>query len=156
MSLHLFTIIIKYLKSHYKYRIAHLVYANLISGTEFKKGKLHIKMPRNFSKKLGKDNTTKVCLDKTASCATIIVWLFSGACMWYGDSAKCVSSVFPDFLSGCEQRYWKYVLDFSEFLHVDRSFLNQLDCRTFQTLILKKLFSSIKNLANHYCVTIHS
>ena len=30
------------------------------------------------------------------------------------------------------------MLDFPEVLHVARSFLNQSDCRTFQTTILKK------------------
>ena len=30
------------------------------------------------------------------------------------------------------------MVDFPEFLHLARSFLNQSDCRTFQTSILKK------------------
>ena len=43
-----------------------------------------------------------------------------------------LSSHLSILLSSCEQ------LDFSEILHVVKGFLNQSDCRTFQTSILKK------------------
>ena len=44
---------------------------------------------------------------------------------------------------------------FSEVFHADRSFLNQSDCKTFQTSVLKKQLSYIKHGPRHYCVTRH-
>ena len=52
MSVHLFTIKLKFLKTHYSYRIAQFVYVNLVSGLELDKGKPQILILRNSSKKL--------------------------------------------------------------------------------------------------------
>ena len=52
VSVHLFTIKLKFLKTHYSYRIAQFVYVNLVSGLELDKGKPQILILRNSSKKL--------------------------------------------------------------------------------------------------------
>ena len=58
---------------------------------------------------------------------------------WFGEMfVFCLSSLLYVFLPSCEQRHSKYMLDFSEFLHVARCFLNQSDCRTFENPMLTK------------------
>ena len=82
---------------------------SLVTGLELKKCKLRIKMLRNSFKKSGEKH-------------------------WY--QSLCQNIMF--FLHGCEQLHWNYMSDFSEFLRVTGTFLNQADCRTFQTSIFKK------------------
>ena len=50
VSVYLFTINLKFLKTH-NYWLAQLVYVSQVSGLELKKGRLHIKMLGNSSKK---------------------------------------------------------------------------------------------------------
>ena len=50
VSLHLFRINLKFLKTH-NYWLAQLLYASLVSGLELKTCRMHIKMLRNSSKK---------------------------------------------------------------------------------------------------------
>ena len=52
VTVHLFTIKLKFLKTHYSYRIAQFVYVNLVLGLELDKGKPQILILRNSSKKL--------------------------------------------------------------------------------------------------------
>ena len=60
--------------------------------------------------------------------------------VWCG-SVKCsfsVCSVIYLFFCLAVKNYIGNMLNFRKFLHLARSFLNQSDCRTFQTSILKK------------------
>ena len=52
VSVHLFTVTLKFLKTH-KYWLAQLLHVSLVPGLEFEKCRLLIKMLRNFSKNRG-------------------------------------------------------------------------------------------------------
>ena len=106
---------------------------------------MHIKMFRNFSKKSGgaywfqgfNNQHVLILLD------LCIVWCGS---VKFSFSACSVISLFSCLdMNNCIGN----MLDFPKTLHVARSFLNQSDCRTFQTSILKK-----QTILNVYLDTI--
>ena len=57
-----------------------------------------------------------------------------------------LSSYLCVFLSACEILHWKFMLDFTESLHVARHFLNQLHSGLFK----------LKQVSGYYHVTRHS
>ena len=78
---------------------------------------------------------------KTASSATVNMCLFYWTCVVWCGSVKCpfsVCLVISLFSCLAVNNCIGNMLDFPEVLHAARSFLNQSDCRTFQTSILKK------------------
>ena len=133
LSVHLFTINLKFSTTH-NYWLAQLVYMSLVSGLELKNCKLRIKMLRNSSKKskwetivLGFGSKQRLQQQSTPACFIGPVCL----CVWWFREmfVFCLSSLLSVFLPDCEQLHWKYMLDFSEFLHVARDVLNQSDSR---------------------------
>ena len=100
--------------------------------------KKHIKMFRNFSKKsggrywfrdLGQKNQQSTSAYFIGPVCSIVrfceMFLF---CLFIISLFSCLA------VNNCIGN----MLDFPEFLHLGRSFLNQSACRTFQTSILKK------------------
>ena len=103
---------------------------------------MHIKMFRNFPKKIRRDYMFQGLGQKRLFINNqhllILLDLFL---VWCG-SVKCSSSVCSVIsLFSCltVNKCIANMLDFPEFLHSARSFLNQSDCRAFQTSVLKKL-----------------
>ena len=124
VSVRLFTINLKFLKTNYNYRLAQLVSVSLVSGLKLKKYKLRIKMLRN-------SGISARVLVKKASLATInlqVVLLDLCVVWWFCEMfVICLSSYLSVFLSPCEQLHWELMLHFAVFLHVPRRFLNQSD-----------------------------
>ena len=98
------------------------IYVNLGSGLELKSANC-------TSKRLG-------ILPKIRGGGAIVSGFGSKQPLQQQATSACfiepVKCVFPVFLSGCEQLHWKYMLDFSDFVHLARSVLNQSDCRFSQ------------------------
>ena len=102
---------------------------------------MHIKMFRNFPKKTGRRFWFQDLGQKRLFINNQHLLILLDLCIVWCGSVKCsfsVCSVIPLFsclgVSNCIGN----MLDFPEFLHLARSFLNQSDCRIFQTSILKK------------------
>ena len=137
MWLYVFTIHLRFLKNH-NYWLAQLVYVNF----EFRaRVKMHIKMFRNFPKKSGGRYRFQGLGQKRLfinnQYLLILLELFL---VWCG-SVKCslsVWSVISLFSCLAVNNCIANMLDFPEFLHSARRFLNQSDCRAFQTSVLKK------------------
>ena len=116
-----------------------MFYSACICKLEFRaRIKKHIKMFRNFSKKsggrywfrdLGQKNQQSTSAYFIGPVCSIVrfceMFLF---CLFIISLFSCLA------VNNCIGN----MLDFPEFLHLGRSFLNQSACRTFQTSILKK------------------
>ena len=146
--LYVFTIHLKFLKTH-NYWLAQLVYISF----EFRaRIKMHIKMFRNFSKKSGERYWFQDLGQNSLFSNSQHVLILLDLCVVWCGSVKCsfsVCSVISLFSCLAVNNCIGNMLDFPEVLHAARSFLNQSDCRTFQTSILKKqaTLNSISNWA---------
>ena len=102
---------------------------------------MHIKIIRNFSKKSRGRYWFQNLGQNSLFSNSQHVLIFLDLCVVWCGSVKCPFSVCSViFLFSClaVNNCIGNMLDFREVLHVARSFLNQSDSRTFQTLILKK------------------
>ena len=113
---------------------------------------MHIKMFRNFSKKSGGTYWFQDLGQNSLFSNNQHVLILLDLCVVWCCSVKCpfsVCSVISLFSCLAVNNCIGNMLDFPKILHVARSFLNQSDCRTFQTSILKKqaTLNSISNWA---------
>ena len=98
-------------------------------------------MFRNFPKKSGGRYWLQDLGQKSLFSNNQHVLILLDLCVVWCGSAKCpfsVSSVISLFSCLAVNNCIGNMLDFPEILHATRSFLNQSDCRTFRTSILKK------------------
>ena len=98
-------------------------------------------MFRNFSKKSGERYWFQDLGQNSLFSNSQHVLILLDLCVVWCGSVKCsfsVCSVISLFSCLAVNNCIGNMLDFPKILHVARSFLNQSDCRTFQTSILKK------------------
>ena len=98
-------------------------------------------MFRNFSKKSGGTYWFQDLGQNSLFSNNQHVLILLDLCVVWCGSVKCsfsVCSVISLFSCLAVNNCIGNMLDFPEVLHAARSFLNQSDCRTFQTSILKK------------------
>ena len=125
------------------YCICQLVYVRLAQfvyvSFEFRgRVKMSIKMFRNFPKKSGGGIGFRIWVKRINSQHLLI--LLNLCVVWCGSvkHSFSVCSVISSFSCLAVNNCIGNMLDFPEFWHLARSFVNQSDCRTFQTSILKK------------------
>ena len=101
---------------------------------------MHIKMFRNFPKKSGGRYWFQDLGQKRLFIYNQHLPILLDLCVVLCGSVKCSFSVYSVIFFSCQtvNNCIGNMLDFPEFLHLARNFLNQSNCRTFQTSILKK------------------
>ena len=122
----------------HNYWLAQLIYVSFEFGARVK---MHIKMFRNFPKKSEGRFWFQDLGQKRFFINNQHLLILLDLCVVWCGSVKCSFSVcLAISLFSClavNNCIWN-MLDFPEFLYLARSSLNLLDCRTFQTSILKK------------------